>query len=71
MIELRARLELPLAAPASAAGDDRAARVEVRDALSALGYAPDEVRSVLARLPEEGGVQELLRRALKLLAVKA
>jgi Holliday junction DNA helicase RuvA len=70
MLELRARLEVPAATAAgSGSADDRSARSEVRDALTALGYAPDEIRAVLGRLSEEGSVQDLLRSALKLLAV--
>ena len=41
----------------------------MRVALAGLGYAPDEVRDVVAQLPEDGSVEELLREALKLLAV--
>jgi len=38
-------------------------------ALAGLGYQPDEVREVLSQLPDDGPVEELLRDALKLLAV--
>jgi Holliday junction resolvasome RuvABC DNA-binding subunit len=41
----------------------------VRAALSGLGYQSDEVRDVLAQLPDEEPVEDLLRNALKLLAV--
>lgn len=70
LVELRARLELPVSvgSPGSMDGPG-GARVEVREALSGLGYGPDEVREVLARLPESGGSEELLRDALKMLAV--
>lgn len=70
MVELRARLELPAAGSATmTATAEHHARAEVRDALTALGYGPEEVRAVLVRLPDEGSVEELLRSALKLLAV--
>ncbi|HLI15691.1 MAG TPA: Holliday junction branch migration protein RuvA [Acidimicrobiales bacterium] len=49
-------------------GGDDAARADVREALAALGYAPDEVRAALASLPEAGTTEELLRRALAALA---
>jgi Holliday junction DNA helicase RuvA len=70
MVEFKARLDVPDldisdAVPGSGAGP---ARAEVREALTGLGYAPDEVRDVLAQLPEEGTVERLLRDALKLLA---
>jgi Holliday junction resolvasome RuvABC DNA-binding subunit len=43
-------------------------RAELRDALAGLGYAPDEVRDVLARLDGEGTLEEMLRDALRMLA---
>jgi Holliday junction DNA helicase RuvA len=52
----------------ASAADRSAQREEVRAALGSLGYASDEVRQVLARLPLEGSTQELLRFALKELA---
>lgn len=70
LVELRARLELPISAGSPGSMDGPGgARVEVREALSGLGYGPDEVREVLARLPESGSSEELLRDALKMLAV--
>ena len=71
MIELKARLDLP-EVDLRATGDAPApARAEVRAALTELGYAADEVRVVLADLPTDGAVEDLLRAALKQLAVKA
>ena len=70
LVDLKARLELPdvdLTEPEP--GRPAAARVEVREALASLGYAPDEVRSVVAQLADDGSVEDLLRDALKLLAV--
>jgi Holliday junction DNA helicase RuvA len=68
LVELKSRLDVPdfdlaegVAAPT--------ARGEVRDALTGLGYSPDEVREVVGQLAEDGKVEELLREALKLLAV--
>lgn len=71
MIELKARLDLPDVDVRDDAGGPTPARAEVRAALTELGYAPDEVRSVLADLPAEGVVEDLLRTALKQLAVKS
>ena len=68
LVELQARLEVPANLGASDPGGPPAARTEVREALSGLGYAPDEVRDALARLPEDGSVEDLLREALRLLA---
>jgi Holliday junction resolvasome RuvABC DNA-binding subunit len=56
------------AASASAAASPRN---EVRNALAALGYGVEEVREAVRTLPEEGAVEELLRSALRQLAVAA
>jgi holliday junction DNA helicase RuvA len=68
LVELKARLEVPdLDATETAIAPT--ARSEVREALGGLGYATDEVRDVLAQLGDDGPVEDLLRDALKLLAV--
>ncbi len=55
--------------PHEASAADRAAqREELRAALGSLGYGNDEVRQVLARLPVEGSIEEMLRHALRELA---
>ncbi len=38
---------------------------EVREALSGLGYAPDEIRGTLAEMPDDLTVEEMLRRSLR------
>jgi Holliday junction DNA helicase RuvA len=40
-------------------------RHELREALAGLGYGPEEIRQVVAGLPEEGRVEDLLRLALR------
>lgn len=69
LVELKARLEAPSVESAHGGGAPSSARAEVRTALAGLGYQADEVREVLAQLPEDGAVEDLLRDALKLLAV--
>jgi len=69
LVELKARLEVPALEPADSESTTTSARTEVRAALSGLGYQTDEVRDVMAQLPEDGPVEDLLREALKLLAV--
>ena len=44
-------------------------RADVRDALTGLGYAPDEIRDALADVPDEGDVSLLLKQALQRLAL--
>jgi len=78
LLELGSRLELDLdddgdrALSLVGAGGRTAipsARNEVRNALAALGYGVDEVREAVRALPEEGTVEDLLRAALRQMAV--
>ncbi len=69
MVELAARLDVPdldlrddITTPPAA---------DVRAALTELGYGTDEVRAVLGGLPTDGAVEDLLRDALRRLAVKS
>ncbi|MEA2828622.1 MAG: holliday junction helicase RuvA [Actinomycetota bacterium] len=82
LIELKSRLDLPdddAAAQAAAAAADGthangngsvSTRAEVRAALGALGYEPDEVHHALRELPADSGVEALLRSALRLLGAR-
>lgn len=68
LIELKSRFELPDLEPV---GDGApSARAEVRAALNGLGYENEEVREVLATLPDGEPVEELLRLALRQLAAE-
>ncbi|MGZ4691396.1 MAG: Holliday junction branch migration protein RuvA [Acidimicrobiia bacterium] len=72
MIELKNRLGVPDVDLVEPGGESRpTARSEVRAALTELGYAPEEVRVALSELPSDGTIGDLLRAALKRLAVKA
>jgi Holliday junction DNA helicase RuvA len=75
LVELKSRLDLALdeglhVVPGRSANGSGAVdvRAEVRTALSSLGYAADEIRHAMARLPESGGVEEQVRHALRELA---
>ena len=70
MVDLKARLDVPAVdlVDVEAGGAGRS-RAEVREALSGLGYAPEEVRTVMGQLPNDGAVEDLLRDALRMLAV--
>ena len=68
LVELRARLELP-STDAPLAGGASDARAEVRQALAGLGYGPDEIREAMAHVSDDGQVDDLLRAALRVLAV--
>jgi len=63
MLELRPRLELPDAEVVGGSGG----AAEVRAALEALGYRPEEIRSVMSRLPDGLSVEEAVRSGLRLL----
>jgi len=65
-VELAERLDT-LPSSVAAHPEDRS-QAELREALSALGYASEEIRETLDRLPGEGSVEELLRLALRELA---
>jgi len=74
LVELKSRLAVPEGDATTAAlaavggGSGPSVRSDVRDALTGLGYGPDEIGSVLSELPESGDTSELLRLALQKLA---
>lgn len=74
LVELKSRLEVPVgdveatvaAAHGRSAGDDGATvRADVRDALAALGYGPDEVAAAISELPAGDDVSALVSEALR------
>ena len=77
LVELKSRLDVPgldAAAIAGSQGVEGVAQVtspqaDVRDALTNLGYGPDEVTTVLRELPDDDDPSALLRVALQRLAV--
>jgi holliday junction DNA helicase RuvA len=79
LVELKSRLDLgdvvdlaALAEPGSnGSAAPTSALADARDALANLGYEPDEIREVLADLPTDTEAGELVRAALKRLAVRA
>jgi len=71
LVELKARLDVPELDLSETPGTTTSARSEVRAALAGLGYGPDEVRQVVSQLTDDGSTEDLLRDALKHLAVKA
>jgi len=74
LVELKSRLELPLgdvAAAVAAAGGATgrspagSVRADVREALAALGYGPDEIAEATRDLPDGDDVSVLVREALR------
>jgi len=73
LVELKSRLDLPevdLAAldTGGRPGVPPNVRADVRDALTELGYGPDEIARILPDLPQDGDSADLLRQALQRLA---
>lgn len=68
LVELKSRLDLPDIELTAVGEGPAGPRAEVRAALAGLGYGPDEVRSAVRDLPDEGDVAVLLKSALRQLA---
>ena len=72
VLDLRSKLDMPIttgSALPGAATDTGGSRQDVRAALAELGYGAEEIRQALASMPEDGTVEDLLRMALRELAV--
>ena len=62
LLELKSRLDVPFGDAVPHAPSTP--RAEVRDALAALGYGPEEIHEATRELPTDGDVQLLLKLAL-------
>jgi Holliday junction DNA helicase RuvA len=69
LVELRNRLSLPMLDPLSTSGSGTNVG-NVREALSGLGYASEEIREAMRELPESASAEDLLRDALRLLGAR-
>jgi len=69
LLELKSRLDVPEGAgfEADAVAGNGSSRADVRAALAALGYQPEEVRRAMGELPAEGDLRTLVRTALQAL----
>lgn len=70
MVELKSRLHLDGIADSGSSDSVQSAAADVREALMALGYAPEEVRDVMRQLPGGGDSESMLRDALALLGAR-
>ena len=72
LVELRNRLNIPILEMSSngTSGTGSGVVGDVREALTGLGYGPDEVRDVLRELPGTADASTMLRDALQLLGAK-
>ena len=69
MVELKSRLNMEMSAPVG--GDSvQSATADVREALAALGYSPDEVREVMRQLTNVEDPESMLRDALAMLGAR-
>ena len=68
LVELQATLKVPELGAAEGAPASDGAQSDLRAALAQLGYRDDEVAPVVAALPAEGDLSDLLREALRRLA---
>src|SRR3954447_14721053 len=63
LVELKARLSLPdVDLSVISNGAPSSTRADLREALSNLGYGPDEIRDALADLPDDGDPSALLKQ---------
>lgn len=70
LVELKNRLSVPVLDPVGANGGTSVV-ADVREALTGLGYGPEEIRDVLRDLPVDGAdAAGLLRDALKALGAR-
>jgi holliday junction DNA helicase RuvA len=67
LLELKSRLDVPDGLDTEVLGANGSPRAEVREALAALCYQPEEVRRAMGGLPPEGDVKTLVRAALQTL----
>lgn len=70
IVELKNRLSLDILDDGDGGAGAGSSVADVRDALTGLGYASDEIRAVLRELPSDVDAATLLRDALKTLGAK-
>lgn len=70
MIDLKSRLDLDQVGAQDAPVAGQSAVADVRDALTSLGYAPDEVREVMRQLDTASEPESMLRDALAVLGAR-
>lgn len=70
MVELKSRLHLEGIADSGSSDTVQSAAADVREALTALGYAPEEIRDAMRQLPGGGDSESMLRDALALIGAR-
>lgn len=69
MVELKSRLNMEIGSPVGVDGV-QSATADVREALAALGYSPEEVRDVMRQLTNVDDPESMLRDALAMLGAR-
>lgn len=70
MVELKSRLHLEGIADLGSSDSVQSAAADVREALTALGYAPEEIREAMRQLAAGGDSESMLRDALALIGAR-
>jgi Holliday junction DNA helicase RuvA len=70
MIELKSRLNLEGISAVDAYGSVQSAAADVREALTALGYGPEEIREAMRQLTTADDAETMLRDALAMLGAR-
>ena len=70
MIELKSRLNLEGISAVDAYGSVQSAAADVREALTALGYGPEEIREAMRQLTTADDTETMLRDALAMLGAR-
>lgn len=70
MVELKSRLHLEGIADVGSSDSVQSAAADVREALTALGYAPEEIREAMRQLAAGGDSESMLRDALALIGAR-
>ena len=70
MVDLKSRLHLDGIADSGSSDSVQSAAADVREALTALGYAPEEIREAMRQLAGGGDSESMLRDALALIGAR-
>jgi Holliday junction DNA helicase RuvA len=70
MIELKSRLNLEGISAVDTYGSVQSAAADVREALTALGYGPEEIREAMRQLTTADDAETMLRDALAMLGAR-
>jgi Holliday junction DNA helicase RuvA len=70
MIELKSRLNLEGISAVDSYGSVQSAAADVREALTALGYGPEEIREAMRQLTTADDAETMLRDALAMLGAR-